>query len=112
MEVDNGTQVIMDRQQTQFDFFYIVVTVFPSDDTCLSMGVATTARLITLDLADNFNPIPFPEMELTKNFNITVEPAFSGIKLIAVLKLYTDTVFTHSSLLTLYTDSLYTDSVY
>lgn len=78
--VSNGTDIITDRQQTQFEFFYIVVSVFPSNDSCLSAGLATTSRVITLDLADNFNPEPYTGPDLTKNVLITIEPALPGNK--------------------------------
>jgi hypothetical protein len=76
--VDDEEENIVDKQQTQFNFFYIVVSVFPSNDSCLTAGIPTTTRLVTLDLVDNFNPVRFNETDLTKNFNITIQPALPG----------------------------------
>ena len=68
-------------QQSQFDFVYVVVTVLPSNNefsSCQSTGQILTDSLITLETADNFNPVPYNGSERVKHVNITIEPALPG----------------------------------
>ena len=62
-------------QQTVFDFFYVVVTVFPSNDECLTTQQGFIDSLVTLETADNYNPAPYTEGGRVKNVTILVEPA-------------------------------------
>ena len=64
-------------EQTVFDFFYVVVTVFPSNDECLTTQQGFVDSLVTLETADNYNPAPYTEGGRGKNVTILVEPALS-----------------------------------
>jgi len=61
-----------------FKFFYIVVSVFPSNDSCSSAQVAERGQLLSVERVDNFDPILAQGPVLLKNINITIDAAFPG----------------------------------
>jgi len=61
-----------------FDFFYVVVTVFPSNDGCRTPQQGSTESLVTLAKADNYNPTPYNATGREKNVTIVVQPALPG----------------------------------
>ena len=65
-------------QQSSVDIFYVVVTVFPSNDECRTSQQAISDTLITLGNSDNYNPIIYTGSNRVKNVTIEIEPALSG----------------------------------
>ena len=62
-----------------FDFFYVVVTVFPSNDECVTAQLGFADSLVTLDSVDNYNPTPYNSTGREKNVTIIIEPALPGV---------------------------------
>ena len=57
----------------------MVVTVFPSNDECVTAQVGFTDSLVTLGSVDNYSPTPYNTTGREKNVTIIIEPALPGM---------------------------------